>query len=584
MLGAVPSPLDRLAALDRGFRRSYIDYDALTAQVHAWAEAFPDLCRVQSLGESSEGRALWHLTIGPDPDRIRPAVWVDGNMHASELAGSSVALGMAEDALRLHLTPDDETAGLRGMPAHLRDRLRSVLFYIFPRISPDGAECVLTTGRYVRSAPRDRRASRQHARWIAADVDGDGLALLMRVQDPAGEYVEAAEVPGLLLPRRLEDPPPYYRLYPEGTIENFDGHHVPEPHILSDNQTDLNRNFPFSWRHEPDQEGAGAFPGSEPESRAVIEFANAHPEIFAWLNCHTFGGVFIRPLGEQPDTRMNEEDLAVFREIAAWSEELTGYPMVSGFEEFLYEPDKPLYGDLSEFAYHQRGAIAYVVELWDLFRQLGMKRPKKFVDYYTHLTRDDLIRLGKWDREHNRGRGFVPWRRCRHPQLGEVEVGGADPRFGLWNPPEDRLADVCASQSAAFLRVAAMAPALAVSSVAREVSGDVTRVSIAVDNLGYLPTYILASSKRLEHNEPLSVQARATGGAELLDPSAARRAIGHLDGWGRGLYGSSALVLHGRSRGNQSRAVVTYTVRGRGALELRIGSCRVGWVDHREEL
>ena len=73
MLLAVSSPADRLAALDRGFRRSYLDYDALTAQVHAWADAFPDLCRVQSLGETAEGRALWQLTIGPDPDRVRPA-------------------------------------------------------------------------------------------------------------------------------------------------------------------------------------------------------------------------------------------------------------------------------------------------------------------------------------------------------------------------------------------------------------------------------------------------------------------------------------------------------------------------------
>jgi hypothetical protein len=359
---------------------------------------------------------------------------------------------------------------------------------------------------------------------------------------------------------------------------------VPEPSFLSDNQTDLNRNFPFSWRHEPEQDGAGAFPGSEPESRAVIEFAHAHPEIFAWLNCHTFGGVFIRPLGEQPDTKMNEEDLAVFREIAAWSEELTGYPMVSGFEEFLYEPDRPLYGDLSEFAFHQRGAIAYVVELWDLFRQIGMTRPKRFVDYYSRLTRADLVKLGVWDREHNRGRAFLPWRRCSHPQLGEVEVGGLDPRIGLWNPPEDRLGEVCAGQSAAFLRVAAMAPTLSVSRVAREVRGDVTRIALAVDNHGYLPTYILASARKLEHNEPLSVRARALGGAELIDPASAQRAIGHLDGWGRGLFGPYALIQHGRSRGNASRAVVTYHLRGRGALELRVGSCRVGWIEHREEV
>ncbi|HTE54935.1 MAG TPA: M14 family metallopeptidase [Kofleriaceae bacterium] len=574
------SHIDQLDDLDRGFRRGYLDHAALTAQVEGWADAFPDLVRLRSIGQSLEGRPIWHLTVGPEPDRARPAVWIDGNMHASELAGSSAALAMAEDALRLHLSGGE----LHGLPPHVCDRVRQVLFHVVPRISPDGAECVLTTGRHVRSAPRDRRANRQHARWISSDIDGDGLALLMRVADPAGEFVASASTPGLLLPRRLEDPPPYYRVYPEGTIENFDGFHVPEPTSHSDNQTDLNRNFPFSWRHEPEQSGAGAFPGSEPESRAIIELAHAHPEIFAWLDCHTFGGVFIRPLGEQPDTRMNQEDLAIFREIGAWSEELTGYPMVSGFEEFIYEPDRPLYGDLSEFAFHQRGAIAYVVELWDLFHQLGMVRPKRFVDLYTTMTREDLERLGRWDRDHNRGRGFRPWRACHHPQLGEVEVGGMDPRFGLWNPPEDRLGEVCAAQSAAFLRVAAMAPAISVAAVAREVRGDVTRVAVAVDNTGYLSTYILASARGLEHNEPLTVDARAVGGAELVDPSSARRTIGHLEGWGRGLFGPSAELHGGRSRGNQSRAVVSYALRGRGALELRVGSCRVGWIEHRVEL
>src|SRR5690606_21006211 len=74
-----------LRDLDRGFRASYLSYDDLTAQVHGWAEAFPEFCRVSSIGTSTEGRSLWLLTIGPDPDRIRPAVWVDGNMHAGEL-------------------------------------------------------------------------------------------------------------------------------------------------------------------------------------------------------------------------------------------------------------------------------------------------------------------------------------------------------------------------------------------------------------------------------------------------------------------------------------------------------------------
>ena len=576
MLRAVPS----LTSLDRGFRRGYLRFDDLTRQVHAWAEAYPALCRVRSIGQSLEGRDLWLVTIGPDPDRARPAVWIDGNMHAVEVAGSSVALAMAEDALRVHLGEP-----LHQFPEHMRERLRQVVFHVLPRMSPDGAECVLTTGRYVRSAPRDRRSARQHARWVAGDVDGDGLALLMRRRDPAGEFVESPELPGLMVPRLLEDAPPYYRIYPEGTIENFDGHAVPRPHYLSDNQTDLNRNFPYAWRHEPDQQGAGAFPGSEPESRAVIEFATAHPEIFAWLNCHTFGGVFIRPLGDAPDSKMDPSDLAIFREIGAWSEELTGYPMVSGFQEFLYSADTPLYGDLSEFAYHHRGCIAYVVELWDIFHRIGLERPDKFVEYYTHLTREDLELLARWDRDDNGGRVFVPWRPARHPQLGEVEVGGLDPRIGLWNPPPEELGDICQRQSQAFLRVAAMAPALSVTRLARESAGEgTTRVTLAIDNLGYLPTYVLSSAKNLPHAEPLTIEARAAGGCELLEPGDARRSPGHLEGWGRGRFSSETLLTYARSRGNQSRSVQSYLVRGKGVLELRIGSCRVGWIEHREEI
>ena len=142
-------------------------------------------------------------------------------------------------------------------------------------MSPDGAEAVLANGRYVRSVPRDERPARAHAYWRCDDVDGDGLALTMRVRDPGGEMVESPEFPGLLLPRTIDDPPPYYKVYPEGVIENFDGSNVPTPHFLSDNQTDLNRNFPFFWAPDSKQEGAGAFPLSEVESRAVVEFAIA---------------------------------------------------------------------------------------------------------------------------------------------------------------------------------------------------------------------------------------------------------------------------------------------------------------------
>ena len=77
-----------------------------------------------------------------------------------------------------------------------------------------------------------------------------------------------------------------------------------------------------------------------------------------WLNLHTFGGVVIRPFGDQPDSKMDRGDFGVYEQVQAWMTEHTGYPTVSGYHEFLYEPDKPVRGDLKDFAYRQRGALA----------------------------------------------------------------------------------------------------------------------------------------------------------------------------------------------------------------------------------
>lgn len=568
-----------LADLSLGFRRAYLDHERLTAQLRGWAEAYPTLCRVTSIARTPEGRDVWLLTIGPDPDRLRPAAWIDGNMHAAELAGSSVALAIAEDVLRLHLDPvtDDH-----DLPLPIADRLREVLFYVVPRISPDGAEAVLRSGRTVRSVPRDERVDQGRPRWRLGDVDGDGLALAMRVEDPGGELAVAREFPGLLVERTLEDEGPFYKLYPEGLIEHFDGKRIPSPFFLGDNPIDLNRNFPWSWAPGHEQVGAGPFPASEPEARGVVEFVTAHPEIFTWLNFHTFGGVLIRPLGHAPDAKMDPEDLAIYRQVEAWMTEHTGYPTVSGHDEFLYEPDKPLRGDLTDFAYNQRGALAYVIELWDLFKRLGMERPTKFVQYYERVSRADIVKLAWWDKDENGGRSFPPWREFHHPQLGKVEIGGIDPRVGIWNPPLHELPTMCESQAQAFLRVAALAPRVRIGRIVRQpAGGNLTRVEIELVNDGYLGTYGVPSAKKLDFNEPLYATATAEGGCELVDPGTAHQTLGHLDGWGRGLHTGQNLPAYPGTRGTTNAAWATYLVRGTGTIALRAGSCRAGFLTAR---
>ncbi len=560
-------------ALSRGFRARYLSFVELSEQLAAWAQAMPEVVRLESLAKSEGGRDVWLLTIGRDPDRIRPAAWLDGNIHASELCGSSVCLGVIEDLLRAHAG-----AALVDLPDHVRALLLAdVLVYVMPRMCPDGAERVLERHHFVRSNHRNHRLGDHGPYWRHEDIDGDGLSLLMRVEDPTGDFVESTDVTGLMLPRRIEDEGPFYRVYPEGLVERWDGFTIPTPSFMSDTETDMNRNFPSDWRSEPDQKGAGAFASSEPESRAVTEFAVRHPNIFVWLCMHTFGGVYIRPLNGGPDSKMDSFDAAVFRQIDEWGQAIAGYPTVSGFQEFTYEPDKPLYGDLANFAYQERGAIGFVCELWDFWKQVGFEVKRPFMkNYEDYNTREAILKIAAWDRAHNDSRIVGAWRPVSHPQLGAVEVGGYDPLIGIWNPPYDRLAEVCQSQSRFFLRLAALAPRLTIASVTIEkLEEGLCRISATVENRGFLPSYFLGSAKNRPYSDP--VRVKLTLGSSLsLVSGESDSPIGHLMGWG-GNDRSTAPAL-ARTTTESARRRVTWVVRGNGEIAVSASSTRLGAV------
>lgn len=566
---------------ERGHLEAYLDHEAVTAALRAMAERHPTLTRLRSLGTTPEGRDLWCLTLGRDPDRDRPALFVNANQHAAELAGSNVALAIADAVLRVLSDPD---ASIDGVPDGALAAIRDGLVHVVPRVSPDGAERVLKEGIVVRSVPRDARPTRNAPRWVSQDLDGDGRSLLIRREDPAGDYVVSAAVPGLLVPREIGDPGPYYRVWPEGIIEGWDGVHVPSPVYLSDNYPDLNRNFPYDWTPESDQAGAGPYPGSEVESRALVTFATEHPSLWGWIDLHTFGGVYIRPLGTGPDTKMDQQDLAVYKRIARWAEEQTGYPMVSGYEEFVYEPDKPLRGDLTEYAYHQRGCLAFVVELWDVMEQAGLPRQKRFVDRYAFVDREELEQIARWaTTRFGPDAAGAPWTALDHPQLGPVEVGGFDPRFVLWNPPPSELPALCRGQVAVALRMLAMAPRLELADIACEAVGPgLRRIALTVRNLGYLPTTVVAPGRTVAHHEPIIAELTgADGGSVDVVSGSARCEVGALDGWGRGRHGPSASLFTGHSPGDVASRRVTWVVRGDGPVDVRVGSARTGWLSAR---
>eukprot|EP01047_Picozoa_sp_COSAG01_P033103 COSAG01_NODE_2422_length_7726_cov_5.781172_1_plen_184_part_00 len=136
-------------------RSRYYTYAEVDSLLHGWADAWPGVCQLESVGKSGEGRELWLLTItaGCTDDGVggvaaaaaaKPALWVDGNTHAGEVTGCTAALDFAHTLLASHADGDEATAKL----------LHDAAFYVLPRICPDGAELYLTTPLTCRSTPR----------------------------------------------------------------------------------------------------------------------------------------------------------------------------------------------------------------------------------------------------------------------------------------------------------------------------------------------------------------------------------------------------------------------------------------------
>src|SRR6266478_7030108 len=77
-------------AFDRFYR-----YADLTAILEGLAAEHPGLVTIESAGKSFEGRDIWVLTatnLATGPAADKPAFWVDGNIHATEVAASAASL------------------------------------------------------------------------------------------------------------------------------------------------------------------------------------------------------------------------------------------------------------------------------------------------------------------------------------------------------------------------------------------------------------------------------------------------------------------------------------------------------------
>jgi murein tripeptide amidase MpaA len=497
----------------------YYDHEELTGLLRSLAAAYPSLAKLSSIGQSHQGRDVWLMEISSPvvgPADAKPAYYIDANTHAEELTGSQVALHTIWHLLTGY-----------GHDAEVTRLLDWQTFYIIPRLNPDGAEICLKlpfyewigNGRYLPG--QEQFGPGLHY----ADVNGDGVIADMRIRDDAGEWKVSQADPRLMLPREpFEYGGEYYRIIPEGFIQDYDGAEIPIPRPQDGN---MNRNYPAGWGPEGEEYGAGEYPMSEPELAAAVKFVKAHPNIVGATNYHTNAGVIL-----VPTRKLHENvplgDLMLFKRIGEIGEEITGYRLVTNEDQFNFPGAKPRLGTSSDFLYGQLGICCLTTELWDVFAEAGIKKDWFFP--LRELSEADNLLLLKWSDERLAGQGFLRWMPFEHPQLGPVEIGGWQRLFMFRNPPGDALAEICRKNTDFTLKHAGMAPRVVLSSLtATQIDRSTFRVEAIVENQGYLPTNLTQQGIRIKAVKPISASIALPAGATL---AAGRQEVelGHLAG------------------------------------------------------
>lgn len=403
-LGSPPDPKVQVS-WDR-----YYDHATVGDIGRRLEEAYPDRCRLGSIGKSYEGRDIWLITVSNfkvgDADR-KPAMYIDGNIHSNEIQGQEIALYTAwylcEMADRVEW---------------VSDLLDERTLYIVPSINPDGREAFLyapNTPHSPRSGvvPRDDDGDGLFDEDDFDDLDGDGHVTMMRRRDPNGRWLASPEDPRLMIRARPDEPGEWEILGFEGFDNDGDG----EVNEDRPGFYDPNRNWPWLWQPQYVQYGADAYPTSLPETRAVIDFVLGHENIAGAQSYHNSGGMILRGPGIAGD-ELRPSDVRVFDRIGEIGETiLPGYRYM-----VLWKDLYPVWGGELDWFYGARGILTFSNELWTAFNYFRSEDEEERRDRY---DRADY----RFDRLLLFGEAIVPWTPVEHPTYGSIEVGGVKKQY-----------------------------------------------------------------------------------------------------------------------------------------------------------
>lgn len=516
----------------------YHTVDVMYEWLERWADQYPEIFSVYEVGRSFEGRPIMQVTItNKETGRCvdKPAAYFEGGRHSGEVTSSESVLWLIQHLLESY-----------GQDDAITELIDTKAIYLRPENNPDGSNMYLHSAQSNRSTVRPHDNDRDGLLDEDApdDLDGDGIIHQIRYrprpgdEDDANMILDERDPTGRLM-RRAGDGAGEWIVISEGIDNDGDGR-FNEDGIGG---LDLHRNYPENWRPDAGgdrtgrgytQNGAGAFPLSETETRSVVLFLLSHPNISVANSQDTRVPMHLRPPStSKSEERMYPEDLAYYVYFDSLGMDITGYPwagdvyytyrMRTPVNPFTGDSARPgpLFGHSPDFGYWYYGSIWYGDELWN---------GGAMEDYNDDGLLDQVDGL-TWDDQGNGGRGFREWEPFEHPTLGEVEIGGFHPKFFSQNGPAEQLERWARNQALFNLEMAKHLPQIDdVSAETQRIAGDgdstTYRVTVSWTNSGKLPTALKQAQLvkivqedrvQLEFDEELT--ERGSEKVRIVDPS-----------------------------------------------------------------
>ena len=531
----------------------WYDYGEMTAALHELAAAYPKLVTVESIGKSVAGRDLWLATINnPDtgPDTAKTAMFIDGNIHGNEIQAAETVLYSI-----WYLTKS------YGKIDALTKLMDERAFYMLPMENPDGRSVWFDGPSSLRGGvlPTDNDYDGEYDEDPADDLDGDGYITTMWKRDPLGRYKRDPKDDRFFVRvGRDEAPGGWSRVGQEGIDNDGDGQ------INEDGPGgyDPNRNWPGDWQPNHIQFGAGDYPFSLPETRAIGEFVMAHPNIAAYQSYHNAGGMILSGPGAAY-VRYAPADLRVMQEI-----QKTGEAMLPFYRSMIiYRDLYTTHGGESTWVYEALGITGLTNELWTDSRMFAKGGPSS----EERRQFRDLLQFADID---------VPYKEFDHPTLGTVLIGGTKKYSSRVTPPW-MLEEGCHRNFAFTMYHADEMPSVEWGVLRVAAVGDgLWEITVEVKNDKIIPTILEhARTKKIGARDSIAcrgplARVAASGTVSSLLPSARLNAVEHQP---ERIWNVSGIPGHG------SRLFM-FLVTGSGVVELEYKSEKGGTIRREVEL